>query len=102
MFLTSCGCLVCRDCGPRVLKDGQCLLVGTSDDTVRLFDKSTGEMLQEYTGHKHSKYRIDSVMDKSDQGSFGAKHETEGVTVNYVVPLPRSVTRELHGIFFSH
>ena len=83
-------------------KDGQCLLVGTSDDTVRLFDKSTGEMLQEYTGHKHSKYRIDSVMDKSDQGSFGAKHETEGVTVNYVVPLPRSVTRELHGIFFSH
>ena len=49
-------------------RDGQCFLVGTSDDAVRLFDKSTGEMLQEYTGHRHKKYRIDSVMDRSDQG----------------------------------
>ena len=36
------------------------------DAILRLFDKSTGEMLQEYTGHRHRKYRIDCAMDKSD------------------------------------
>lgn len=28
--------------------DGQCILVGSADDTVRLMDKNTGEMLAEY------------------------------------------------------
>lgn len=27
--------------------DGQCVLVGSADDTVRLMDKNTGEMLSE-------------------------------------------------------
>lgn len=27
--------------------DGQCILVGSADDTVRLFDKTSGEMLGE-------------------------------------------------------
>ena len=26
MYLTTCGCLVCRDCGPNVIKDGKCRL----------------------------------------------------------------------------
>ena len=30
IYLTSCGCLVCHDCGPRVLKGGQCHLCRTS------------------------------------------------------------------------
>ena len=30
IFLTSCGCLVCKDCGPKVLKDAKCLLCRTS------------------------------------------------------------------------
>ena len=30
IYLTSCGCLVCHDCGPRVLKGGHCHLCKTS------------------------------------------------------------------------
>jgi mitogen-activated protein kinase organizer 1 len=30
-------------------KDGQCLLVSATNDTIKLFDKSTGELLQEFT-----------------------------------------------------
>ena len=48
-------------------KDGQCMLVSTTDDTVRLFDKSTGELLQEFKSHKNSNYRIDSVLNDGDQ-----------------------------------
>jgi mitogen-activated protein kinase organizer 1 len=43
------------------------MLVSTTEDSVRLFDKSTGELLQEYEGHKNQKYRIDSVLNDSDQ-----------------------------------
>ena len=30
IYLTSCGCLVCQDCGPRVLKGGKCLFCRSS------------------------------------------------------------------------
>jgi len=30
-------------------KDGQCMLVSATNDTVKLFDKSTGELLQEFS-----------------------------------------------------
>lgn len=50
-------------------RDGQCILVGlTSGEPVRLFDKSTGEMLQEFLGHKNaSGYRIEAVLDHTDR-----------------------------------
>lgn len=31
--------------------DGNCLLASSLDNSVRLFDKATGEMLSEYKGH---------------------------------------------------
>lgn len=30
-----------------ITRDGQCLLVGTQDNTVRLLDKANGELLNE-------------------------------------------------------
>ena len=30
IYLTSCGCLVCRDCGPKVIKDRKCNLCNAS------------------------------------------------------------------------
>ena len=30
IYLTTCGCLVCRDCGPSVIKDGKCRLCGAN------------------------------------------------------------------------
>ena len=50
-------------------KDGQCILVNASgDSTIKLFDKTSGELLQEFQGHFHKgDYRIDAVLDNTDQ-----------------------------------
>jgi mitogen-activated protein kinase organizer 1 len=37
-------------------KDGQCVLVSSLDDTVRLLDKDTGELLNEYVHYLHVCY----------------------------------------------
>ncbi len=48
--------------------DGQCLLVGGSaGDTLKLLDKSTGELLQEFRGHSNAKYRVEATLDCSDR-----------------------------------
>ncbi|KAF7281379.1 hypothetical protein GWI33_004858 [Rhynchophorus ferrugineus] len=41
-------------------KDGQCILVSSSDSTIRLLDKSSGELLGEFTGHKTENMNIES------------------------------------------
>uniref|UniRef100_T1J599 WD repeat domain-containing protein 83 n=1 Tax=Strigamia maritima TaxID=126957 RepID=T1J599_STRMM len=46
--------------------DGQCILISCLDNTVKLFDKDTGELLAEYTGHKNSNYKIDSCLSHTD------------------------------------
>ena len=50
-------------------KDGQCILVNCSgNSTIKLFDKTTGELLQEFQGHSHNgDYMIDVVLDNTDQ-----------------------------------
>ncbi|XP_064605225.1 WD repeat domain-containing protein 83-like [Liolophura sinensis] len=47
-------------------RDGQCTLVSSLDNTLRLLDKDTGEMLNEYTGHKNSDYKIDNCLNSMD------------------------------------
>lgn len=45
----------------RLSNDGQCVLVGTmGDQTVRLLDKHSGELLNEYKGHKNLNYKLES------------------------------------------
>jgi len=52
----------------RFTRDGQCLLVGCVASTVKLMDKATGEMLQEYSGHINTNnYRLDITMDHTDK-----------------------------------
>lgn len=46
--------------------DGQCILVGSADNTVRLLDKNTGEMLGEYVGHRTEDMNIESAINISD------------------------------------
>eukprot|EP01116_Phalansterium_solitarium_P008943 TRINITY_DN22912_c0_g1_i1.p1 TRINITY_DN22912_c0_g1~~TRINITY_DN22912_c0_g1_i1.p1 ORF type:complete len:299 (+),score=93.70 TRINITY_DN22912_c0_g1_i1:64-960(+) len=50
----------------RMSHDGNCLLASTLDSHVRLFDKSTGELLNEYKGHKNSDFKIDSAFSHDD------------------------------------
>ncbi|TWW59051.1 WD repeat domain-containing protein 83 [Takifugu flavidus] len=47
-------------------RDGQCTLSSSLDSTVRLLDKSTGEMLGEYTGHKMNGYKLDCCLSSKD------------------------------------
>ncbi|RZC42885.1 WD repeat domain-containing protein 83, partial [Asbolus verrucosus] len=46
--------------------DGQCILVGSADNTIRLLDKNSGEMLGEYVGHRTDDMNIESAIITSD------------------------------------
>jgi len=48
-------------------RDGQCCLISSVKNTIKLFDKSSGEMLSEYSGHINREYRLDSCLDHSDK-----------------------------------
>ena len=47
-------------------KDGNAMLVSTLDSTIRLVDKRNGQLLQSYTGHKNTDYRIRSCLGLGD------------------------------------
>ncbi|KAK5645938.1 hypothetical protein RI129_004402 [Pyrocoelia pectoralis] len=47
-------------------RDGQCILVSSSDNTIRLLDKNTGELLGEYLGHRTDDMTIQSAISASD------------------------------------
>lgn len=43
------------------------LVACSGGDSVKLFDKSSGELLQEFRGHVNKDYRIDAVLNHTDQ-----------------------------------
>ncbi|XP_044741162.1 WD repeat domain-containing protein 83 [Chrysoperla carnea] len=47
-------------------KDGQCILASCVDDTLRLMDKDTGEMLGEFKGHTMKDFAIESIVSQND------------------------------------
>ena len=46
--------------------DSNAVLVSTLDSTIRLMDKSNGQMLQNYTGHTNTEFRIRSCLGLGD------------------------------------
>ena len=48
-------------------RDGQCALVSCVANGVKLFDKSSGELLSEYRGHINREYRLECCLDWSDK-----------------------------------
>ncbi|GAB1606249.1 WD repeat domain-containing protein 83-like [Argonauta hians] len=65
------GRLVCDFVGKTITcvnftKDDQCILASSLDGHIRLFDKQTGELLNEYSGHRNSDYKIDSCLNNTD------------------------------------
>lgn len=50
----------------RQTSDGNAILVSTLDSTIRLMDKSNGQMLQNYKGHFNKEYRIRSCLGFGD------------------------------------
>ena len=47
--------------------DHNCTLVSTLDNTLRLFDRNTGELLNEYKGHLNKLYKVQSRFTYSDE-----------------------------------
>jgi len=46
--------------------DGNCIVSSCLDSTVKLLDKSSGEILNEYKGHANTNYKIDNCATKDD------------------------------------
>jgi mitogen-activated protein kinase organizer 1 len=51
--------------------DGLCVLAACLDSTLRLLDKSTGELLSTYTGHVHSSVKMDCCLTPTDAHVVG-------------------------------
>ncbi|CAH1403017.1 unnamed protein product [Nezara viridula] len=65
------GCLTTDYIGEPVIsvnitQDGQCYVVGSANK-IWLFDKSTGELLNEYTGHETGDYQVECGVDRKDR-----------------------------------
>lgn len=45
---------------------GNCILLGCLDSTMRMFDRQTGELLNEYTGHMNKNYKVECCLTNDD------------------------------------
>ena len=75
-------------------KDGNALLISTLDSTIRLIDKGNGKLLQSYTEHKNTDYRIRSRLALSDSTVISGSEDGSIFAWNL---LDRSVTERLVG-----
>ena len=48
-------------------RDGQCILASCVGGSLKLMDKTNGEMLSEFKGHVNKDYKLDSCLDHTDQ-----------------------------------
>ncbi|KAI5399841.1 hypothetical protein KIW84_064970 [Lathyrus oleraceus] len=55
--------------------DGNCILAGCLDSTVRLLDRTTGELLQEYKGHTNKSYKLDCCLTNTDAHVTGGSED---------------------------
>ncbi|PVD23115.1 hypothetical protein C0Q70_16378 [Pomacea canaliculata] len=88
-------------------RDGQCSLVSCQDSTIKLMDKDTGEMLNEFTGHKNTQYKIDSCLNHEDTLIFsgsedGCVYIWDLIEAKVVHKLDHSSTRTVHSLAPHH
>ncbi|XP_057971824.1 uncharacterized protein LOC131160307 [Malania oleifera] len=55
--------------------DGNCILASCLDSTLRLLDRSTGELLQEYKGHSCKNYKMDCCLTNNDAYIIGGSED---------------------------
>lgn len=55
--------------------DGNCALACCLDSTLRLLDRSTGELLQEYKGHTCKSYKMDCCLTNTDAHVAGGSED---------------------------
>ncbi|KAL6558919.1 hypothetical protein OROMI_019269 [Orobanche minor] len=55
--------------------DGNCVLASCLDSTLRLLDRSSGEMLQEYKGHTCKSFKMDCCLTNTDAHVTGGSED---------------------------
>lgn len=55
--------------------DGNCILASCLDSTLRLVDRSAGELLQEYKGHTCKSYKLDCCLTNTDAHVAGGSED---------------------------
>lgn len=55
--------------------DANCILANCLDSTLRLLDRTTGELLQEYKGHICKSYKMDCCLTNSDAHVVGGSED---------------------------
>ncbi|XP_048501975.1 uncharacterized protein LOC104895481 isoform X2 [Beta vulgaris subsp. vulgaris] len=55
--------------------DGNCVLASCLDSTLRLLDRSSGELLQEYKGHVCKSFKLDCCLTNSDAYVTGGSED---------------------------
>nr|POE55717.1 wd repeat domain-containing protein 83 [Quercus suber] len=55
--------------------DGNCILASCLDSTLRLLDRTSGELLQEYKGHTCKSYKLDCCLTNTDAHVTGGSED---------------------------
>ncbi|OVA00249.1 WD40 repeat [Macleaya cordata] len=55
--------------------DGNCILASCLDSTLRLLDRTSGELLQEYKGHTCKSYKMDCCLTNTDAHVIGGSED---------------------------
>ncbi|KAI3705145.1 hypothetical protein L1987_75378 [Smallanthus sonchifolius] len=55
--------------------DGNCVLASCLDSTLRLLDRTTGELLQEYKGHTCKSFKMDCCLTNNDAHVVGGSED---------------------------
>ncbi|KAG7539215.1 WD40 repeat [Arabidopsis suecica] len=58
-----------------ISNDGNCVLAGCLDSTLRLLDRTTGELLQVYRGHISKSFKTDCCLTNSDAHVIGGSED---------------------------
>ena len=88
-------------------RNGQCNLVSCQDSTVKLMDKDTVEMLNEFVGHKNSQYKVDSCLNNEDShvvsgSEDGQVYFSDLVEAKLIRQLNHDTSRPVHSLSHHH
>ena len=79
IYLTSCGCLVCSDCGPRLLQGGQCGLCKAHKVAAKPIGRSLPpEHLNLFRPHSEQ----ESLQSRARKDKFRNKHFSRGMKLH--------------------
>ncbi|KAF6019587.1 hypothetical protein EB796_022113 [Bugula neritina] len=57
-------------------KDSQCTLAGLQGDAIRLIDNDTGKLLNEFSGHSNSEYKLECCMNSKDNYIYSGSEDS--------------------------